>query len=833
MAGRSLCQLKCVKSALKQGKLLNSCNYNYNSVRLNSTLSRRSFANRTDFTTERSLAGVLGAPRWRYVSVRDFNDLKGAYAHAPYSRLNGKAIPYRSELKHAKRIVVKLGSAVITRDDECGLALGRLASIVEQVSELHAEGHEMLIVTSGAVAFGKQRLRHEIAMSQSMRQSMRDARARNGNTMKSGEEDSLVKEACAAAGQGGLMALYDLLFGLRGINTAQVLVTKPDFYNDDNRRNLQSTISELLRMNIVPILNANDAVAPPPEPDKDLLGVISVKDNDSLAARLAAEVQADLLCLLSDVDGIYTAPPGEDSSKLIDTYYPGIQSTIKFGQKSRVGMGGMESKVRAAQWALERGTAVVIANGCRQGSGHAILDIVNGRKTGTFFTEAKVSSVTVETQAENARNGGRVLSSLTAQQRSDIISHLANLLEERKSSILAANQKDMDIARQQGNLSGPMLSRLALSAGKLTNLADGLRQIAASSHQNLDRVLKRIQVADGMELRQITVPIGVLMVIFESRPDCLPQVAALAIASGNGLLLKGGKEATYSNEYLHGLVQESLDLYNAKDAISLVSTREAIYDLLKLEHLIDLVIPRGSSDLVRMIQQASKGIPVLGHSEGICHVYVDKDCDPEMAAKIVLDSKCDYPAACNAMETLLVHRSLLKTPVFDHIIDTLKQEKVSINAGPLLAKALRFGPREAKSMRVEYGGLECCVEAVDGVDDAIKHIHTFGSSHTDVIVTNNADTAEKFLQSVDSACVFHNSSSRFADGYRFGLGAEVGISTARIHSRGPVGVEGLLTTKWVLRGSGNSVGDFAEGGPNSYIHEYLPVEEGAEGSDSE
>ncbi|XP_078588428.1 delta-1-pyrroline-5-carboxylate synthase-like isoform X1 [Branchiostoma floridae x Branchiostoma japonicum] len=823
MAARSLYQLNCVKSVLKQGKLVNSSYF-----RSESTLSRP-IINRTN-VTERALGGV-SVPRWRYVNARDLNDLKGAYAHAPYSRLNGKAIPYRSELKHAKRIVVKLGSAVITRDDECGLALGRLASIVEQVSELHAEGHEMLIVTSGAVAFGKQRLRHEIAMSQSMRQSMRDARARNGNTMKN--EDEMVKEACAAAGQGGLMALYDLLFGLRGINTAQVLVTKPDFYNDDNRRNLQSTISELLRMNIVPILNANDAVAPPPEPDKDLLGVISVKDNDSLAARLAAEVQADLLCLLSDVDGIYTAPPGEDSSKLIDTYYPGIQSTIKFGQKSRVGMGGMESKVRAAQWALERGTAVVIANGCRQGSGQAILDIVSGRKTGTFFTEAKVSSVTVETQAENARNGGRVLSSLTADQRSNIISHLANLLEERKSSILAANQKDMDVARQQGNLSGPMLSRLALSAGKLTNLADGLRQIAASSHRNLDRVLKRIQVADGMELRQITVPIGVLMVIFESRPDCLPQVAALAIASGNGLLLKGGKEATHSNEYLHSLVQESLDLYSAKDAISLVSSREAIYDLLKLEHLIDLVIPRGSSDLVRMIQQASKGIPVLGHSEGICHVYVDKDCDPEMAAKIVLDSKCDYPAACNAMETLLVHRSLLKTPVFDHIVDTLKQEKVSINAGPLLAKALRFGPREAKSMRVEYGGLECCVEAVDSVEDAINHIHSFGSSHTDVIVTNNEHTAEKFLQSVDSACVFHNASSRFADGYRFGLGAEVGISTARIHSRGPVGVEGLLTTKWVLRGNGNSVGDFAEGGPNSYIHQYLPVAAGAEESDSE
>ncbi|XP_077056679.1 delta-1-pyrroline-5-carboxylate synthase isoform X2 [Siphateles boraxobius] len=738
----------------------------------------------------------------------------------PLARAHGKSFAHRSELRQAKRIVVKLGSAVVTRGDECGLALGRLASIVEQVAVLQNQGREMMIVTSGAVAFGKQRLRHEILLSQSVRQALHSGQ----NQLKDMALPVLEARACAAAGQSGLMALYEAMFTQYSTCTAQILVTNLDFHDDQKRRNLNSTLHELLRMNIVPIINTNDAVVPPPEPNSDLQGVISIKDNDSLAARLAVEMRADLLIALSDVEGLYDSPPGSDDAKLLDTFYPGDQHSITYGTKSRVGIGGMEAKVKAALWALQGGTSVVIANGTHpKVTGHVITDIVEGKKVGTFFSEVKPAGPTVEQQTEMARSAGRTLASLEPEQRSDIICAFADLLTERKDEILSANKKDMEHAASTGRLSPALLNRLSLSSSKLNSLSIGLRQIAVSSQDSVGRVLRRTRVANNLDLEQITVPIGVLLVIFESRPDCLPQVSALAIASGNALLLKGGKEAAHTNRILHELAQEALSIHGVKDAIQLVSTREEVEDLCRLEKMIDLIIPRGSSELVRDIQRAAKGIPVLGHSEGICHVYVDHEASIDKAIKIIRDSKCDYPAACNAMETLLVHRDLLRTPVFDQIIDMLRTEHVKIHAGPKFASYLTFSPSEVKSLRTEYGDLECCIEVVDSMQEAVDHIHKYGSSHTDVIVTENEETAEQFLQQLDSACVFWNASSRFADGYRFGLGAEVGISTARIHARGPVGLEGLLTTKWVLRGEGHTAADFSEQGTMTYLHENLPV----------
>ncbi|XP_042591669.1 delta-1-pyrroline-5-carboxylate synthase isoform X1 [Cyprinus carpio] len=740
----------------------------------------------------------------------------------PLARAHGKSFAHRSDLRQAKRILVKLGSAVVTRGDECGLALGRLASIVEQVAMLQNQGREMMIVTSGAVAFGKQRLRHEILLSQSVRQALHSGQ----NQLKDMSLPVLEARACAAAGQSGLMALYEAMFTQYSTCTAQILVTNLDFHDDQKRRNLNSTLHELLRMNIVPIINTNDAVVPPPEPNSDLQGVnvISIKDNDSLAARLAVEMRADLLIALSDVEGLYDSPPGSDDAKLLDTFYPGDQHSITYGTKSRVGIGGMEAKVKAALWALQGGTSVVIANGTHpKVTGHVITDIVEGKKVGTFFSEVKPAGPTVEQQTEMARSAGRTLASLEPEQRSEIICALADLLTERKDEILSANKKDMEHAVSTGRLSPAMLKRLSLSSSKLNSLSIGLRQIAVSSQDSVGRVLRRTRVANNLELEQITVPIGVLLVIFESRPDCLPQVSALAIASGNALLLKGGKEAANTNRILHELAQEALSIHGVKDAIQLVSTREEVEDLCRLEKMIDLIIPRGSSQLVRDIQRAAKGIPVLGHSEGICHVYVDHEASVDKAIKIIRDSKCDYPAACNAMETLLVHRELLRTPLFDQIIDMLRTEHVKIHAGPKFASYLTFSPSEVKSLRTEYGDLECCIEVVDSMTEAVDHIHKYGSSHTDVIVTENEDTAEQFLQQLDSACVFWNASSRFADGYRFGLGAEVGISTARIHARGPVGLDGLLTTKWVLRGEGHTAADFSEQGSMTYLHENLPV----------
>lgn len=726
----------------------------------------------------------------------------------------------RTQLKNARRLVVKLGSAVITREDEIGLALGRLASIVEQVAECHKEGRECIMVTSGAVAFGKQKLTQELLMSLSMRETLSAAKPEDNHG------HPLEPRAAAAVGQSGLMSLYEAMFSQYGVKIAQVLVTKPDFYNEDTRQHLFSTLSELISLNIVPIINTNDAVSPPPQADEDdgtKTGkkVISIKDNDSLAAMLAAEVQADLLILMSDVDGIYTLPPDQEGARFLSTFTAEMAQSVRFGQKSRVGTGGMDSKVQAATWALDRGVCVVICNGMQE---QAIKTILTGRKLGTFFTSGSTSSTSTDVVAEQARAGSRDLQRLTPGERSACIHRLAELLVSRQDDILAANAADVRAATR-GGLAPAMLSRLSLSPAKLRGLAAGLKQIADSSHENVGRVLRRTKLADGLMLKQVTVPIGVLLVIFESRPDCLPQVAALAISSANGLLLKGGKEAANSNKLLAELVREALSEYGAENAISLVSTREEISDLLSMDQHIDLIIPRGSSELVKNIQQQSGSIPVMGHAEGVCHVYIDKEADLSKALRIVRDSKCDYPAACNAMETLLLHEDLVNGPFFEEVCNMLKREGVKIVSGPTLNQRLTFGPPPAKNLRTEYSDLVCAVETVKGVKEAINHIHTYGSGHTDVIVTENGLTAEQFQRDVDSACVFHNASSRFADGFRFGLGAEVGISTGRIHARGPVGVEGLLTTKWVLSGDGHAAADFAEGGTRTYVHESLPTDE--------
>ncbi|KRZ86434.1 putative delta-1-pyrroline-5-carboxylate synthase, partial [Trichinella sp. T8] len=728
---------------------------------------------------------------------------------------------HRGDIDKAKRVVIKLGSAIVARDNEDGLALGRLASIA---SELQLSGRQVLIVTSGAVAFGRQKMRHERLLSMSLRQTL------SPNSF--GTETTIDKRVCAASGMLGLMTVYEQLFAQYGISTAQVLLTKPDIESDERRRVLVSTIESLLSLKVVPILNGNDAVAPE---QKDGLG-----DNDTLASKISAAIAADLLITLSNVDGLYTCPPGQEGSRLLTHFSPSSKSNLIFGDGSKLGTGGMQSKISWAEWALDHGVVSVICNGKSE---NVIRNVMNGRKIGTLITAVEPEEIPVEEQAVKAREALQLLSTLSNDVRSEIVIKLAELLKEREKDIIAANDVDIDDATKAGGggafccyfqivrlnskmfnyfhsgLENVKIARLKLTKDKLHNLYEGLLQISNSAKTTLGKSLRRIKVAEDLHLEQVTIPIGLLLVIFESRPDCLPQISSLAIASGNALLLKGGHEALNSNSCLLEIVQEALTSVSPrlKDAVTMAN-------LLQLNQYIDLVIPRGSSDLVKKIQQQSHGIPVLGHSEGICHVYLDKDCDHEKAIKIVINSKCDYPAACNAAETILVHRSLLKNgQFFDKLCQQLTEHGVTIFSGPKLAESMQFSPPLARSMKHEYGSLQCTLEVVEDVEGAEKHILKFGSSHTDCIVTENSETAEHFVRHVDSACVFVNASTRFADGYRFGLGAEVGISTGRIHARGPVGIDGLLTTKWILRGNGHTLDDFATGGRYTYsrIHNMM------------
>ena len=597
------------------------------------------------------------------------NSVNGSSLSLAALKEKGRKTPFlsRQELATAKRVVIKLGSAVVTRADGHGLALGRLAAIVEQVSEIHNAGAECILVTSGAVAFGKQKLAQELMMSMSMRETL--SHVDRTSELKSIAQHGL-KRPNAAVGQSGLMALYEAMFRNYGILVGQVLVTKQDFINEDTRQQLFNTIGELMALNIIPIINTNDAVSPPPPQDDSSRGSknLNITDNDSLASTIAVDIGADLAILMSDVEGIYSRPPKEEGAQLLSYFNPRSNlAQITFGEKSSAGTGGMESKVQSASYALEHGCSVIICSGMKY---NTIRHIMEGTNVGTMFIPTDLEGTGVETLAQQARAGSRRLRALGAAERAEIIRHLAAGLMSHQAEVLAANEADL-IAARNNDIRGPLYDRLVLTPHKLESLCAGLHQIADSSDQTVGRVVRRTQVSHTLEVVERTVPIGVLLVIFESRPDALPQVASLAIASANGLLMKGGKEATNSNRVLMRLVKEALGHYGCSDAISLVSGRNEVADLLKMDKYIDLIIPRGSNELVRSSKEGSRSIPVLGHADGICHVYLDAAADVDKAVKIVLDAKTDYPAACNAMETLLVHESLLENQVFHKVVHLL------------------------------------------------------------------------------------------------------------------------------------------------------------------
>ncbi|XP_010263774.1 PREDICTED: delta-1-pyrroline-5-carboxylate synthase isoform X1 [Nelumbo nucifera] len=711
--------------------------------------------------------------------------------------------PTRAFVKDVKRVIVKVGTAVVTRADG-RLALGRLGALCEQIKELNSRGYEVILVTSGAVGVGRQRLRYRRLVNSSFADLQKPQVELDG-------------KACASVGQSGLMALYDALFSQLDVTSSQLLVTDNDFRDPDFRMQLCETVKSLLALRVIPIFNENDAISTRKAPYEDSSGIFW--DNDSLAALLALELKADLLVLLSDVEGLYSGPPSDPHSKLIHTYIKEKhQGEITFGDKSRVGRGGMTAKVKAAVYAAYAGIPVVITSGFATDN---IIKALQGERVGTLFHQdahlwTPLKEVGARDMAVAARDCSRRLQGLTSQDRRKILLDIADALEANENLIKVENEADVAAAQQAG-YEKSLISRLALKAGKISSLAKSIR-VLANMDDPIGKVLKKTELADGMILEKTSSPLGVLLIVFESRPDALVQIASLAIRSGNGLLLKGGKEAKRSNAILHKVITEAILDTVGEKLIGLVTSREEIPDLLKLDDVIDLVIPRGSNKLVSQIKSSTK-IPVLGHADGICHVYVDKSANMDMAKKIVLDAKIDYPAACNAMETLLVHKDLVKTGGLNDLIVELRTEGVTLYGGPRASTLLNI--TEAPTFHHEYNSMACTVEIVDDVLAAIDHIHRHGSAHTDCIIAEEREVAEIFLQKVDSAAVFHNASTRFCDGARFGLGAEVGISTSRIHARGPVGVEGLLTTRWILRGSGQVVdGDKGV----IYTHKDLPLQ---------
>ncbi len=390
------------------------------------------------------------------------------------------------------------------------------------------------------------------------------------------------------------------------------------------------------------------------------------------------------------------------------------------------------------------------------------------------------------------------LFNLDTKIKNDVLLNIAKNIENNKEKIFAANKKDLENAEkmiEEGKLTRATFGRLKLDDNKMRDMIQGIYDVIKLDDPS-NKVLWARELDENLVLKKVTCPIGLIGIIFEARPDVISQITSLAIKSGNAVILKGGKEADNTNKAIYEIIKEAVSKVEEfpYDSVNLVFSHEDIKSMLELDEYIDLIIPRGSNKLVTYIQQNTK-IPVLGHASGICHIYVDESAKKEMAQTIIKDSKTQYPTACNSVETVLVNKNY---PYIDELKTYLKDSGIKVIENP-------------EKFDYEYSDKILAFKVVNNLDEAIKHINTFGSGHTDCIITENEDNAEKFMTRVDSSGVFHNVSTRFSDGFRYGFGAEVGISTNKTLARGPVGLDGLCVYKYKLFGKGQIVDDYVKG----------------------
>ena len=400
--------------------------------------------------------------------------------------------------------------------------------------------------------------------------------------------------------------------------------------------------------------------------------------------------------------------------------------------------------------------------------------------------------------AKKAKSASKKIAILSTELKNQALINIAENIKANKNKIFEANKSDLENATilvEEGKLSKSTFNRLKLDENKMRDMIQGILDVADLPDPIGKELLKR-ELDDGLILTKKSCPIGVLGIIFEARPDVISQISALAIKSSNAVILKGGKESVNTNKEIMSIIQEALDKTAGfpKDVLNQVFSRDDVSKMLNLDKYIDLIIPRGGNSLVKFIKENTK-IPVLGHADGICHIFVDKSADLEKAKNIIIDSKTQYPSACNSVETLLISNDF---PQKDKLLESLKMADIE----------LRFTP---ESWHIEYSDKILSVKFVNSLEEAIDHINEFSSGHTESIITEDESNAKIFMNSVDSAGVYHNVSTRFADGFRYGFGAEVGISTNKTHARGPVGLEGLTIYKYNIEGNGEIVKDYVDG----------------------
>ena len=434
------------------------------------------------------------------------------------------------------------------------------------------------------------------------------------------------------------------------------------------------------------------------------------------------------------------------------------------------------------------------------------------------MTAPQVLSGTIVKTARQTRQAARELAVLSTAEKDRALEAIACSLEAAAPEIIAANIADCQAAEVAG-IPKPLYNRLKMDETKFNANIIGVGNVK-QLRDPVGNIQIHRQLDTGLVLKRVTCPLGVLGVIFEARPEAAIQISSLAIKSGNGVILKGGKEAIRSCEAIvkairQGLVNTAVN----PEAVQLLTTREETMELLKLDDYIDLIIPRGSNSFVQFVQDNTR-IPVLGHAEGICHLYVDRSADIQKAVAIAVDGKTQYPAACNAIETLLVHTNI--APEFLPLVGReLQQRDVELLGCDRTRELLDISPANDTDWGTEYSDLMLSIKIVESLEEAIAHINTYGSRHTEAIVTEEAIAATIFLNRVDAAGVFHNCSTRFSDGFRYGFGAEVGISTQQMPPRGPVGLEGLVTYKYQMTGKGHIVATYTGENAKPFTHKDL------------
>jgi glutamate-5-semialdehyde dehydrogenase len=424
----------------------------------------------------------------------------------------------------------------------------------------------------------------------------------------------------------------------------------------------------------------------------------------------------------------------------------------------------------------------------------------------------------IKQTAIQAKEASIRLAAVRSEVKDQALAAIARALEANKNEIISANRADMERSERE-NLAAPLMKRLRFDEDKIKEACEGLESLIGLADP-VGITLSALEMDENLELYKVSCPIGVIGVVFESRPDALVQISSLCLKSGNAVLLKGGSEAAETNRILADIIDRaSVQAGMPAGWLGLLETRADVADMLGMDNYIDLIVPRGSNEFVRHIME-NTNIPVLGHADGICHVYVDSQADLDMAVRIAVDSKCQYVAVCNAAETLLVHMDI-GSVLLPQLKVALEEKGVEIRGCEKTLQIIDVKLATEQDWQTEYLDLILAVKIVDSLDEAIDHINRYGSGHTDVIVTSDKARSIKFMDYVDSAGVFVNCSSRFSDGFRYGLGAEVGISTNKIHARGPVGLEGLVIYKWRLIGKGHLVANYSGKDARAFTHRNL------------